>query len=653
MIRLQRNLSPFLDGTYRNENISNFDKIEYGHNTLIEDFMYHKLKQLKAHSTNQIDHNGSTLNQKLDRQDNRISNIVKGEIDDPGSEILDARVSMDGQTHTVLYDRLEHDFDFVKQEISRVENKFVDINFEEYNADNTGQTDVAPQLQDALDRIKQAKGGRLFIPAGSYLIHQPLIVYRNTTIELDNNATVLRGHTNELFMNAKYTDSYAGYEGNGNIHFKGGTLDHNYEQLDKYPDVEANMVNLMHAQNITFTDVRFRNTLSYHAIDANGIRNLKVTNCIFEGYINKTTQTMKESIQLSEYVAASIEGAGQFDGTPCQDVIITGCTFRPSDILGVPDVGVGNHLSVHNIWQSNITVTHNVFKGCKGAGVRPYKWKNVRIEGNTFESCAEGVRISSVGGLDKSANDINNVPSEQPQSGEMYFINGNIFKNYSKTGVSAFGQQYNDLTAKVFNIHINNNVFDCDNNDKGEGVNINLCANVHIKDNSFNYGYRGVRHTGCDTLFIDKNYFNNVKTEAIYNEISQYTGYAAFARHIHITSNLINVTGRNGIFIQYAKNFFVRDNTVTNTNQQTEDGNPRGGIYLAYCETGAVEGNHLWGADKDFAIRSVGQKNTTVFNNGGSGGVYVDGTDKENSSVIGYNNVNVSNEITKLKTKGV
>src|SRR5699024_4839078 len=172
------------------------------------------------------------------------------------------------------------------------------------------------------------------------------------------------------------------------------------------------------------------------------------------------------------------------------------------------------------------------------------------------------------------------------------------------------------------------------------------------KDNSFNYGYRGVRHRACDTLFIDKNYFNNIKTEAIYNMISQYTGYEAYCRHLHITNNLINTTGRNGIFVQYTKNYFVRFNTVTNTNQQIEDNNPRGGIYLAYAETGAVENNHLWGTDKDFAIRSVGLKNTIVFNNGGSGGVFVDGDDNTKSSVIGYFNVDTQNNIVKVDKKG-
>lgn len=652
MIRLQTNMSSQLDQRYRSENVSNFKKIQYNSNDMQNNMIYHQVEQLKAHNSKQIDHNGSPLNQWAKRNDKRIENLVTGTDGDGVKEVTDSRVSMDGEIHGLLYNRLEHDFNRVNEELERIESKFIEINFGDYEPDNTGQTDISGKLQEALNKIKHAKAGKIFIPAGDYLIDNRVIIYKNTTFEMDSNATLLRGNTNETMMNQSYDDKYYGYEGNGNIHFIGGTFDSNYEQIDKYPTKAANQINLMHAENITFDNVTFRNTISYHAIDTNGVRNMKVNNCIFEGYINLTDESMKESIQLSEYVEATIAGQGYYDGTPCRDILVTGCSFRPSDILDAPHVGVGNHLSVHNIYQNNIIVTKNTFIGCKGAGVRPYKWENVRIEDNLFENCEEGVRISSVGGVDKSANDTNGIPSERPQAGRMYFINGNIFKNYKKYGVSSYGQQYNDISAKVFNIHINNNMFDCDNNDVGEAINLNICSNVHIKDNSFNYGYRGVRHRACDALFIDKNYFNSIKTEAIYNMISQYTGYEAYCRHLHITNNLINTTGRNGIFVQYTKNYFVRFNTVTNTNQQIEDSNPRGGIYLAYAETGAVENNYLWGTDKDFAIRSVGLKNTIVFNNGGSGGVFVDGDDNTKSSVIGYFNVDTQNNIVKVDKKG-
>lgn len=648
-MRIKLNFPVELGQLFRRLIISNFKETERTVNNIEEKFINHQVSQMKAHTSKQIDHKGMTVGDRIDYESSRISNLVVGVDGNGVKEVTDSRVSMDGEKHEVLSERLLRDFNNVTKEIDRVENKFVEINLDEYYPDKTGKTDVSNHIQHALDRIKVAKGGKLFIPAGDYLIHNCLLVYENTTISMDNNTTILRGNTNELFMNGPYSDEFTEYNGRGNIHFIGGTLDGNYEQLEKYPTQAANMVNLKHAENITFDNVRFRNVISYHALDCNGIKNLRVTNCIFEGYINLTDESMKEAIQISEYTKDGIAGNGVYDGTPCRDVIITGNTFRKSDILDSFHVGVGNHFSVHNIFQSNFTITNNTFQNILESAVRPYKWNNVRVENNAFENCSQGVRISNVGGSDKSANDINGNPSGTPQAGSLYFINNNLFSNYTKFGITIYGQQYNDKTAYVKNININANIFECDNNDVGEAINLRVCQNIHIKDNTINSGYRGIRHIGCNTIFIDKNYINNVKTEGIFNEISSYTGLPSQVRHLHITNNLINTTGRNGIFVQYAQNYFVRFNTVTNTSLQTEDDTPRGGIYLSHTTTGAVENNHLWGTEKDFAIRTVDTKNTNFFNNGGTGGVYIDG---DNSAMIGYWNVSNENNINKVSTKG-
>ncbi|MES5812445.1 hypothetical protein ABKP99_11065 [Mammaliicoccus sciuri] len=282
--------------------------------------------------------------------------------------------------------------------------------------------------------------------------------------------------------------------------------------------------------------------------------------------------------------------------------------------------------------------------------VRPYKWKNVRIENNTFERVPQGVRVSAVGYQDVSAQNPDGTPSGQPQAGSMYFINNNYFNDYTEFGVAIYGNQGGGKTALTSNININGNIFDCNNDDKGEAINLRLCSNIHIKDNTINKGSRGIRHLGCHTLFMDKNYINGVKNESIFNEKSEFLGYQEFARHIHITNNLIQTTGRNGIFLQYAKNFFIRNNTVTNTNQENNPENPRGGIYIADSDTGAVEGNHMWGGEKDFAIRSVRVDNVNYFNNGGNGEVSVANAD---NAKIGYWNVNNENRIVKTNTKGL
>lgn len=650
MLRLQTNMSGQLDQRYRKENISNFTKIQSFNNALEDKMIYHQLKQNKAHTSQQIDHDGMSVGDRIEYESSRLSHLAIGVDGDGVKEVTDSRVSVDGEHHAALSQRLLKDYTNITKDIKRVENKISEIYLDEYHPDKTGKEDVSFYIQDALNRIHENGSGTLYISAGIYLIRNRLIVYENTTVKMDNNATLLRGWGGGFFMNGPDEDKFYGYQGRGNIHFEGGTLDCNYEEIDKYKTTALDMVILKHAENITFNNVKFRNLISYHCVDANGIRGLLFNNCIFEGYINLSNGTMKEAIQLGEYSAGGIGGEGAFDGTPCKDVAVVGCTFRKSDILGGFDVAVGNHYSIHNIYQEDIRVTDSTFEDIKKVAIRPYKWNNIKITNNSFNRCAEGVRVSSVGGDNESANDVNGVPSGKPQAGQIYVINNNSFLNYRDTGVAIYGQQYNDINAPVRNIHINSNFFVSDNNDVGEAIVAEMCEDIHIKDNTISYAYRGIRYKGCATLFIDKNNINNIKGEGIYNSLSSYTGYYANVKYLHITNNHINVTGRIGIYVQYADYSFVRFNTVSNPNEYNTDGNERGGIYLDNFDTGEVAHNHIWGDKKDYAIRGVNVRNANFFNNGGTDGVFVDG---DNDTKIGYWNVSNYNNIIKTNTKGV
>lgn len=652
--RLLTDLTEVFDSKFIEQNEFNYKKMQDFIDTINEYRIDHKTKEKDAHNTTQIAHKdnyvgNTSLDKMLIYQMERIRNLVLGVDGDGIKEVTDSRVSINGKTHGLLSERLFYDFNGVDDKFKEMSKRFIDINLDEYDPDKTGTVAVNEKIQDALDRIRRAKGGRLYIPAGVYLLDKILLIYENTTLELNDNAVLLRGKSNEILMNGPTEDAFYGYSGRGNIHVKGGTFDSNYEQIKKYPTTAANMFNLKHAENITVENVKFRNVITYHALDINGVKNLRIKDCVFEGYINLGSSEVKESIQISEYTRDGAAGNGYFDGTPCKDVIVSGCTFRKSDILGPPNVGVGNHFSVNNIWQSNIIIRDNLFDGVGTVGVRPYKWLNVRIENNTFRDMKQGIRISSVGYKDVSANNADGTPSGQPQAGAMYFITNNFFDNYSNFGITVYGNQSGGKSAIVHTININGNIFNCDNDDTGEAVNLSLSSNIHIKDNTITRGIRGIRFVGCNTIFIDKNYINNVRHEAIYNTKSDYTGYPQFERHIHITNNLINTTGRNGLYLQFAKNFFVRNNTVTNTNQQTADDTPRGGIYVTDCDTGAIEGNHLWGTEKDFAVRVARTKYTTVFNNGGSGEIYLSDS---STSTIGYWNVK-ADKISRTETKEV
>ena len=646
-MRLEKNLSNQLDQSFRRQNIDNYKKIERDHNTLLNNNVAHKTTEKNAHNSNQIKHENTTVENMLIYQKERIKNLVVGVDGDGVKEVTDSRVSIDGNSHELLSERLLSDFNSVNETIDNVNGKFVEINFDTYNPDKSGTVPVNTLLQSALNEIKDADAGTLIIKNGTYLINKRTTVYSNTTIKMEDNAVLLRGNDRAILDFGDINEMTYGYDGVKNIHIDGGTLDCNLEEIDKYPTDAANTINIRHAQNVSFFNVKFRNTLSYHAVDINGVKDITFTNCVFEGHKNLNGTSGKEAIQIAEIVKGGVGGPGAWDGTPCKNVVITGCVFRSSNIAPSFDVAIGNHASIHNVFQENIKITNNTFEECK-VGVYPFKWVNVEISGNTFDKNTQCIHIAATRGNTNSAKDVNGIPSKQSQGGDIYLIKDNVFRNYKNYGVYAYGEEYNDSIGYIGHIRINDNTFTCDNNDNGKNIVMALCRHVHIKGNNMTYSYRGIYITGSHNIFIDNNYIENIRTEGIFVNDSAYSGFAMQTNHLNITNNTINSTGRNCMNIHNSRFLYINNNKTLNANLQTEDSVNRGGIFLTDCRNGRIESNDNWGVTDSFAIYGTKLTNVVAFNNGGSGTVRLTGTD----AYIGYYNVDNNNNIIKHSTKG-
>ncbi|MCJ0907693.1 right-handed parallel beta-helix repeat-containing protein [Mammaliicoccus sciuri] len=646
-LRVQKNLSNKLDQASRREHIENYTKIEKAFNDVLSRDYNHRTDEQKAHSTKQITHGNTTLDKLLTYRLAQIENLVTGVDGDGVKEVTDSRVSTDGTSHELLSERLLHDFNNVSETIDNVNKKFVEINFDTYNPDKSGQVPVNTLLQSALNEIRDADAGTLIIKNGVYLINKRVTVHSNTTIKMEDNAVLLRGNDRAILDFGNINEMFYGYDGVQNIHLIGGTLDCNLEEINKYPTDAANTINIRHAQNVSFYNVKFRNTLSYHAVDINGVKDIYFTNCIFEGYKNLNGTSGKEAIQIAEIVKGGVGGPGAWDGTPCKNVVITGCVFRASNIAPSFDVAIGNHASIHNVYQENIRITNNIFEECK-VGVYPFKWVNVEISGNTFDKNSTCVRIAATRGNTNSAKDVNGIPSKQSQGGDIYLIKDNVFRNYKNYGVYAYGEEYNDSIGYIGHIRINDNTFTCDNNDNGKNIVMALCRHVHIKGNNMTYSYRGIYITGSHNIFIDNNYIENIKTEGIFVNDSAYSGFAMQTNHLNITNNTINSTGRNCMNIHNSRFLYINNNKTLNANLQTEDSVNRGGIFLTDCRNGRIESNDNWGVTDSFAIYGTKLTNVVAFNNGGSGTVRLTGTD----AYVGYYNVDSNNNIIKHSTKG-
>ena len=620
---------------------------------IIKDFAVidHKINQhIKkdgiSHNAKQIRYGKTTVNSEMNRVKGSIKALAVGANGNGIAELSQARRDMTGDVHETLTERLDEDFDNVQNDVDYIRNNNLIINFDTYNPDKEGKEGIASALERAFKDVSDNNGGIIYINSGTYLMDRRIVVPSNTKLVGYGEVKFLRGWGGGFFNLSDPDVAYEGYEGHHDITIEGITFDGNYENIDKIPSGAFNFFNLMHNENIEFRKCKFRNSISYHVMDVNGVKNLNVIDCIFEGYINKSSSRFKEAIQLSEITDDSIGGKGCFDGTPCRDVTVERCTFRKSDILDSFEVAVGNHLSRYGVFQKNIRVANCVFEDIQQTAIRPYTWHNVSVLNNEFKNCNEGMRCSSVGHKDVSAQYPDGKPSGRPKSGRKYIIDGNIFSNYKSFALNFYGQQSPKEIAYISDITITNNIFQRDDYDRGEAINLSLCDYVIINGNNFNTTYRAIRQNGSRDVSIFSNFMYNIKAEAIYNGKSTYVNEAKRALYIFIKENVINNTGKNAIYITEYDSFVIRDNYIIKPANGDTDNVPRGGIYSSESINGDISNNIILGKDKSFAIRLAKNKNVIMNNNGGNGSLnYYDST----NTIVGRYSTNKNNVITKVE----
>ncbi|MED4409674.1 right-handed parallel beta-helix repeat-containing protein [Bacillus licheniformis] len=589
----------------------------------------------------------------------------------------DIKIDNDNHVYSSAKERIDSDFLKINEKVDKldkgVDNKITNLeeiinesssslnkkiyfkNALSYGADPTGGKPSAEAIQKALDDIHNEGGGQLFIPGGKYLIEKRMFVYENTRVTMAQNCILLRGWAGGFFANGTPTDKFKGYLGRGNIIIEGGILDGNYANIDKYPTSAMDSIILGHAKNITIDNVTFKDTISAHAIDANGCDNLRITNSKFTGFIDLTGQrNYSEAIQLGEFIEIGLNQFGEFDATPNTNVYIAHNYFGKSKLLGGWGCAIGNHYAVYDVFQSNITIFNNVIEDCGFAGVRTFKWNNVKITNNVFIRNKECVRISQAAGGIESSKNADGVQMNRPQNGQNVLVEGNDFYDYTSSGVVAFGQIYNKEIAWNDEIRISGNYFKIKGQDIGkyndeQAIKLVFARNIFVNNNKIYGGRRGMWIEGCYNTFISGNGISNVDTEAVYLAKSRDTSSTVTkSYHVSIDRNEINTTGRNGIFVQKCDYFDVRDNNVLNNNKEQSSERGRGGIYVENGYDGRIEGNRIRGVEKEFAILVEAEATeVNVANTKGTGRIIVLGE----SNFNGYYGTNKDDYIRKITTK--
>lgn len=222
------------------------------------------------------------------------------------------------------------------------------VNVMDFGARGTGQVDDTQAIQAALESVK-TKGGTVYFPSGTYLVNTLLFdantsgvssalhVYSNTKILLDKNAVIKRGTNVNHLLYTHNESNAAGYAGCSNIEICGGTIDENSVVQNN-----CTSINLSHGSDIYIHDMRFvggGSSNTWHYIEINSSKNVKIENCKFETALSKI-----EAIQIDD--AKGQGNLGVNDNTVCQDIMIVGCYF---DSGAHPAIGNHSNAAHHDI----------------------------------------------------------------------------------------------------------------------------------------------------------------------------------------------------------------------------------------------------------------------------------------------------------------
>ncbi len=226
---------------------------------------------------------------------------------------------------------------------------------------------------------------------GQYYIRsagESALMFRsNTILDLNGSELIRSGSMLNMIQNCKMNGSRSGggYSVSKNITIRNGTL--NGSGGKKAP---VNLVNIGHASNITFSNLRLYNCRGGHLIEMTACRNSVVQNCVFSGY-QKCGGEPGEALQL-DTPYKSWNGVYTSDTTPCKNILVKGCLFKnyPS--------GVGNHHTIKGHHNSNIRIINNTFTCASSnmAAIWCFGFDNSEVSGNTFlGKYACGVRVGS------------------------------------------------------------------------------------------------------------------------------------------------------------------------------------------------------------------------------------------------------------------
>ena len=418
-----------------------------------------------------------------------------------------------------------------------------------------GSTDDAPAIQTALTAARDAGGGWIVVPPGTYLLASlPLRIYRNTRLTLLPGAEFRRGATGQLMINGDTGQSFGGWGGHSNITVEGGLWNMRGGEVAYAAD--SMCMSFGHCADITIRDLEIRDVAGLHAVELNSTKRATVQNCVFRGYNDPTgTRDFSEAVQLDLAKGSSYFGAfGPYDNTPCEDVSMKGCYVGASGSAGTTawPRGIGSHSATITKYHRRIKVLACSFEGTLQYAVSAYNWEDAVVSSCNFQSCGSGVRLRSVISSDTEDTKLpDGTQTSASQTMRGAVVTGNTFRDGGSYdhAILAYGEQ----TGPVLNATISGNTID--STATGEsGIRVVWASRATVTWNTIN-------NVGSTAISTDSMTQCNVSDNVIYNPTDH--GITVLnSVWTNVADNNVRECGGNGLLVQSGADIHLRNNFI-------------------------------------------------------------------------------------------
>lgn len=450
--------------------------------------------------------------------------------------------------------------------------------------------DLAKPLNDKITQLRTNKKNkkkitRIVVPAGSYVLKNPIQVYGNIVLDCTNNVTI-RCKFNGSNMICQATKQYnmkkknsAKYGTIKNITICGGTW------VGKSSN-KSTLMRMSHVTNLTFDGCTFTGGAGKHQVELASIKKCTVKNCTFKNMKVKTSGSEKcEALQFDAPCSTEVYKETYLDGTPMQNVTVTNCTFK-----NVPR-GVGSHSLLLGAYHTNMNISNNTFVNIPEEAIVALGFKNTTISNNEIKNCGGGILVQN---FKKGASAVYNTVFDGKKKYKKKFVQ-NVSCTIENNNVTTVKSSKVDESVgiKVYGLVTDKKI----TSKKGSHDTIPKgdyrIAGVTVRNNTINCYACGIHLYGTRDSVVSGNTITGTST-ATKNDDSIFVEQKS--NNVSINNNTMKNAGRYGIMIQH--NSTVKEIANNTLNKATEDGIK---IYNGCKVTGDISNNTLKDA-KNYGI---------------------------------------------------